>query len=188
MLIKPSPNYNSFNGKYIGNIYIYARFPFEYKLYNTAISLRKRERFLVSQHIEVLRHRLLFFSLQMGRRSLLLLLLLVLLFLLTIPVRSQRTKTEDTRTEFIFQGFSGRQSEIWMEGDAQVNRDGLLRPTDRIPNSMGTTFYRKAVRLLDKNASVRSFSTWIVFAINPTSSKEGGYGFTFTLSISDPVS
>ncbi|CAF1733875.1 unnamed protein product [Brassica napus] len=52
-----------------------------------------------------------------------LLLLLVHVFLLTIPVRSQRTKTD-----------------------------------------------------------VRSFNTCIVFAINPTSSKEGGYGFTFTLS------
>ena len=40
------------------------------------------------------------------------------------------------------------------------------------------------MRLLEShiNASVRSFSTCIVFAINPTSSKEGGYGFTFTLS------
>uniref|UniRef100_A0A0D3E6R1 Protein kinase domain-containing protein n=2 Tax=Brassica TaxID=3705 RepID=A0A0D3E6R1_BRAOL len=71
-----------------------------------------------------------------------------------------------------------------MEADATVQPNGLLRLTDQKPNTIGTTLYRKAVRLLEshRNASVRSFSTCIVFAINPTSSKEGGYGFTFTLS------
>ncbi|CAH8392950.1 unnamed protein product [Eruca vesicaria subsp. sativa] len=69
-----------------------------------------------------------------------------------------------------------------MEGDATVTPDGLLRLTDQKPNTIVTTFYRKAVRLLEPHRNVRSFSTCIVFAINPTSSKEGGYGFTFTLS------
>ncbi|CDY23099.1 BnaC09g18530D [Brassica napus] len=73
---------------------------------------------------------------------------------------------------------------IRVEADATVQPNGLLRLTDQKPNTIGTTFYRKAVRLLEshRNASVRSFNTCIVFAINPTSSKEGGYGFTFTLS------
>ncbi|KAH0858088.1 hypothetical protein HID58_086349, partial [Brassica napus] len=73
---------------------------------------------------------------------------------------------------------SENKNRIRMEADATVQPNGLLRLTDQKPNTIGTTLYRKAVRLLEshRNASVRSFSTCIVFAINPTSSKEGGYG------------
>ncbi|CAE6085267.1 unnamed protein product [Arabidopsis arenosa] len=112
---------------------------------------------------------------------------LVLFLLLTIPTRAQRTTTETPITEFIFRGFSGNQSNIVTTGAATIKPDGLLRLTDRNSNVTGTSFYHKAVRLLETNtrstnATVRSFSTSFVFVIIPTSSSNGGFGFTFTLS------
>ncbi|CAD5330513.1 unnamed protein product [Arabidopsis thaliana] len=113
--------------------------------------------------------------------------MLVLFLLLTIPTRAQRTTTETPKTEFIFRGFSGNQSNIVTTGAATIKPDGLLRLTDRNSNVTGTSFYHKPVRLLETNTSstnstVRSFSTSFVFVIIPTSSSNGGFGFTFTLS------
>ncbi|CAH2074623.1 unnamed protein product [Thlaspi arvense] len=102
--------------------------------------------------------------------------------LLTVPVRTQRTKTE-----FTFRGFTGNQSEILTTEAAMIKPDGLLRLTDRNSNVTGTGFYRRPVRLLESignstSQRVRSFSTCFVFVIIPTSSSNGGFGFTFTLS------
>jgi serine/threonine protein kinase len=113
--------------------------------------------------------------------------MLVLFLLLTIPTRAQRTTTETPKTEFIFRGFSGNQSNIVTTGAATIKLDGLLRLTDRNSNVTGTSFYHKPVRLLETNTSstnstIRSFSTSFVFVIIPTSSSNGGFGFTFTLS------
>lgn len=63
-----------------------------------------------------------------------------------------------------------------------------MRLTDQKSNVTGTAFYNKPVRLLlnernfTTNTTVRSFSTSFVFSILPSSSSNGGFGFTFTLS------
>lgn len=112
-------------------------------------------------------------------------LFLFLLFqLLSVPVQAQRTATT---TEFVFRGFTGNETEIQTEGAAMIQPNGILRLNDRKSNVLGTAFYKKPVRLLDRsnlstNATVRSFSTSFVFGILFTSSRNGGYGFTFTLS------
>ncbi|KAL0783794.1 hypothetical protein Bca101_000039 [Brassica carinata] len=104
-----------------------------------------------------------------------------LFFLVIFLVRAQRSTAEST-TEFIFQGFKGNQSDIQLQGDSTITPNGLLRLTDRNSNLAGTAFYHKPVRLVDSNSSVRSFSTSFVFVIIPSSSVNGGFGFTFTLS------
>ncbi|EOA20086.1 hypothetical protein CARUB_v10000360mg [Capsella rubella] len=109
---------------------------------------------------------------------------LLLVLFLKILVRAQMTKTS---TEFIFRGFKGNRSEIQMEGDSTIRPNGLLRLTDRKSNVTGTAFYHKPVRLLETNesstnATVRSFSTSFIFVIIPSSSSNGGFGLTFTLS------
>ncbi|CAA7049986.1 unnamed protein product [Microthlaspi erraticum] len=113
-----------------------------------------------------------------------------LLFLLFHPlgvsVQAQRTSTSTT-TEFVFPSFTGNESMIQTEGAAMIQPNGILRLNDRKSNVLGTAFYNKPVRLLDHtnlstNATVRSFSTSFVFGILFTSSRNGGYGFTFTLS------
>ncbi|CAA7049988.1 unnamed protein product [Microthlaspi erraticum] len=68
-----------------------------------------------------------------------------------------------------------------------IQPNGVLRLTDQSSNVLGTAFYNKPVRLLDHsnlstNATVLSFSTSFVFGILFTSSRNGGYGLTFTLS------
>ncbi|CAA7039544.1 unnamed protein product [Microthlaspi erraticum] len=113
---------------------------------------------------------------------------LFLLFqLLSVFVPAQRTEPNTTTAEFVFQGFRGRESEIQTEGAAMIQPGGLLRLTDQTSNVTGTAFYNKPVRLLDHsnistNATIRSFSTSLVFVIDPSSSSNGGFGFTFTLS------
>ncbi|CAA7049982.1 unnamed protein product [Microthlaspi erraticum] len=67
-----------------------------------------------------------------------------------------------------------------------IQPNGILRLTDQSSNVLGTALYNKPVRLLDHtnlstNTTVRSFSTSFVIGIL-TSSRNGGYGLTFTLS------
>ncbi|CAH8330091.1 unnamed protein product [Eruca vesicaria subsp. sativa] len=104
-----------------------------------------------------------------------------LFFLLIFLVRAQRAAAETT-TDFIFQGFKGKESEIQLAGDSTITPNGLLRLTDRDSALAGTAFYHKPVRLLNSNSTVVSFSTSFVFVIIHSSSNNGGFGFTFTLS------
>ncbi|KAJ0242798.1 Legume lectin domain-containing protein [Hirschfeldia incana] len=125
----------------------------------------------------------------MSRFMVSLLFLLSQLSSFSVLAQSGETNTPTT-TQFIFQGFSGNESEIQTEGAAIIEPDGLLRLTDESLNVTGTAFYSKPVKLLDHSSSnnlstkakVCSFSTSFVFILVPTSSTNGGFGFTFSLS------
>jgi len=90
-----------------------------------------------------------------------------------------------TAVSFIFHGFN--ESNITLEGNAQVDNQGRLELTRRQQNIVGHAFYNESIKILNKTASalqpkVFSFSTCFVFSIVSPSSGPGGFGLAFTIA------
>ncbi|XP_044473967.1 lectin-domain containing receptor kinase VI.3-like [Mangifera indica] len=107
-------------------------------------------------------------------------------FFLLFPILAQ---SQSQPTNFIFEGFTGRGSDLSLDSGATIKPSGLLRLTNRSTNAIGHAFYVKPIEIFDKNSSSSfsaensySFSTTFVFEIVPLSSGHGGYGLAFLLA------
>ncbi|KAG6596330.1 Lectin-domain containing receptor kinase VI.3, partial [Cucurbita argyrosperma subsp. sororia] len=85
---------------------------------------------------------------------------------------------------FTYHGFND--SKLALDGAIVMNPSGALRLTNRSLNAIGHAFYPTPFQMFDKNsdpsANVSSFNTTFVFAINPSSPGQGGFGLAFVLA------
>ncbi|GLT37499.1 hypothetical protein SLA2020_118120 [Shorea laevis] len=97
---------------------------------------------------------------------------------LSIPASSQVT-------ELFFPGFKHTDTNITLDGIAQIEKNGILTLTNETNRFMGHAFYSSP--FLFKNSSsgeAFSFSASFAFAIVPEYPKLGGHGLAFTIASS----
>lgn len=105
-----------------------------------------------------------------------LMLLLLLLFLTLNTIKSQQD-------EFFFEGFADGNTNISLNGGAQIWENGILRLTNDTLRVAGHAFYSSSIQFKKQNdGKVSSFSTSFAFAIVPQYPELGGHGFAFTIS------
>ncbi|KAK6929377.1 Legume lectin domain [Dillenia turbinata] len=86
-------------------------------------------------------------------------------------------------TEFTYEGFKDNNQYLSLNGNAEIEKDGILRLTNDTSRILGHAFYPEKVKF--KNSSdgpVLSFSTCFAFAIQSVVPRLGGHGFAFTIS------
>nr|DAD26499.1 TPA_asm: hypothetical protein HUJ06_027967 [Nelumbo nucifera] len=80
-------------------------------------------------------------------------------------------------------GFAGVGTNLSLNGDAQIQNDGILRLTNKTSQLKGYAFYPSPLRFENSTDSVAfSFSTSFAFAIVPEYPNLGGDGFAFTIA------
>lgn len=85
--------------------------------------------------------------------------------------------------EFVYNGFHGAARNLFLNGAAEIQKNGLLRLTDDSPRLLGHCFYQSSVQF--KNSSdgtAFSFSTAFAFAIVPEYPTLGGHGIAFAIT------
>lgn len=102
----------------------------------------------------------------------------VFLFLFTNPVLTQSNF-------FTYQGFkaSTKNNDITLSGAAEIEKNGILKLTNNIRNSVGHAFYSTPITF--KNSTTQklsSFSTAFAFAIKTEKHNQGGHGLAFVIS------
>ncbi|KAJ0962463.1 hypothetical protein J5N97_030291 [Dioscorea zingiberensis] len=89
------------------------------------------------------------------------------------------------QADFIYNGFTGANSNISLNGVSEIQHDGILRLTNETLRLIGRAFY--PTPLLFKNStdsSAFSFSTAFAFSVVPEYPKLGGHGLAFVLATS----
>jgi hypothetical protein len=89
-----------------------------------------------------------------------------LLILVLLLMSASRTGAAVDHRKFIYDGFSGDNLNLTMDGQASVV-DGLLRLTSGLPYSKGHAFYPYPLNFTDvpNGSSLSSFSTTFIFSI-----------------------
>ncbi|KAK6933141.1 Legume lectin domain [Dillenia turbinata] len=86
-------------------------------------------------------------------------------------------------TEFTYEGFKDNNQYLSLNGNAEIEKDGILRLTNDTSRILGHAFYSQPVKFKNSSdGSVFSFSTCFAFAIQSVVPKLGGHGFAFTIS------
>ncbi|GKV05885.1 hypothetical protein SLEP1_g17837 [Rubroshorea leprosula] len=97
---------------------------------------------------------------------------------LSIPASSQVT-------ELFFPGFKHTDTNITLDGIAQIEKNGILTLTNATNRFMGHAFYSSPFRFKNSSSGEAfSFSASFAFAIVPEYPKLGGHGFAFTIASS----
>ncbi|PIN01436.1 Serine/threonine protein kinase [Handroanthus impetiginosus] len=101
------------------------------------------------------------------------------LILLLILLSSTEFSQAD---EFIFRGFKGSGSKIYLDGAAEIEKNGILKLTNYTPRLVGHDFYESPIKFKNStDGKAFSFSTAFAFSIIPEYKKLGGHGFAFTV-------
>ncbi|CAK9158871.1 unnamed protein product, partial [Ilex paraguariensis] len=91
---------------------------------------------------------------------------------------------QDDDTQFMYHGF--RDSKLYIDGQAVIRPNGLLRLTNTSDGETGHAFYPNPVRFNSSSSSGSaqslSFSTYFVFAITTDFDIPKGHGFAFVIS------
>ncbi|WCJ25848.1 Concanavalin A-like lectin protein kinase family protein [Euphorbia peplus] len=73
--------------------------------------------------------------------------------------------------------------QLHLDGDAQLNSNGLIKLSNDSEFGMGHVFYTNPLQFKNSTGTVFSFSSTFIFAIVPPEyPKLGGHGFAFTIS------
>ncbi|KAA8516393.1 hypothetical protein F0562_016686 [Nyssa sinensis] len=95
---------------------------------------------------------------------------------LSLPASSQQD-------EFFFSGFHGDNTNLSLNGVAEIEKNGILQLTNYTLRLMGHAFYSSPLQFKNStNGDAFSFSTCFAFAISPEYPKLGGHGLAFTIS------
>ncbi|KAG8376934.1 hypothetical protein BUALT_Bualt09G0115700 [Buddleja alternifolia] len=95
---------------------------------------------------------------------------------LSIPASSQLD-------EFTYTGFHDLNTNISLNGVAQIHNNGILQLTNETSRLLGHAFYPSPIHFKNStNGTVSSFSTSFVFLIHPEYPKLGGHGLAFTIA------
>lgn len=88
------------------------------------------------------------------------------------------------QSSFPYHGFNDTRLDL--EGAFVLKPSGALRLTNRSHNVIGHAFYPSSFQMFDQSSdsfpNVSSFSTTFVFAIDPSSPGQGGYGLAFAIA------
>lgn len=85
--------------------------------------------------------------------------------------------------EFVFNGFHDADTNMSLNGVAEIDKKGLLHLTNTTRRLIGHAFYSSQIKFKNSTyGKALSFSTAFAFAIDPAYPKLGGHGFAFTIS------
>uniref|UniRef100_A0A5B6YVM8 non-specific serine/threonine protein kinase n=1 Tax=Davidia involucrata TaxID=16924 RepID=A0A5B6YVM8_DAVIN len=95
---------------------------------------------------------------------------------LSIPASSQLD-------QFFYSGFNGFNTNMSLNGVAEIEKNGILRLTNESSRLLGHAFYASPLQFKNTtDGTAFSFSTCFAFAIVPEYPKLGGHGLAFTIS------
>jgi serine/threonine protein kinase len=101
-----------------------------------------------------------------------------LIIFLTIPVSSQLN-------QLFFPGFKAAATNLTLNGNANIQKTGILELTNETSRLMGHAFYASPFQFKNStDGKAFSFSTSFAFAIVPEYPKLGGHGMAFTIAAS----
>ncbi|KAL3839493.1 hypothetical protein ACJIZ3_024084 [Penstemon smallii] len=85
--------------------------------------------------------------------------------------------------EFTYTGFNHPNTNISLNGNAQINKNGVLQLTNETSRLKGHAFYPSPLLFKNStNGTVFSFSTCFAFSIHPEYPRLGGHGLAFTIA------